>query len=54
MIVKLNRIVQERVKKVPVTEGSPLSVVTQVPVTGDVREDPMETTRVGLHLWMQP
>jgi predicted nuclease with TOPRIM domain len=26
------------VKKVPTTEGAPLSVATQVPVTGDVRE----------------
>jgi hypothetical protein len=39
--------VQERVKKVPTTEGAPLSVVTQVPVTGDVREDPVATTREG-------
>jgi hypothetical protein len=38
---------QERVKKVPTTEGAPLSVVTQVPVTGDVREDPVATTREG-------
>jgi predicted nuclease with TOPRIM domain len=34
-------------KKGSTAEGAPLSVVTQVPVTGDVREDPMETTRVG-------
>jgi hypothetical protein len=42
---KTRRIVQERVKKVPTTEGAPLSVVTQVPVIGDVREDPVATTR---------
>jgi hypothetical protein len=51
---KTGRIVQERVKKVPVTEGAPISVVTQVPVIGDVREDPVATTKVVLHLWMQP
>jgi hypothetical protein len=38
---------QERVKKVPTTEGAPLSVVTQVPVTRDVREDPVATARAG-------
>jgi predicted nuclease with TOPRIM domain len=47
MIEKLTRIVQERVKKVPTAEGAPLSVVTQVPIIGDVREDPVATTKVG-------
>jgi hypothetical protein len=27
------------------TKGAPLLVVTQVPITGDVKEDPVETTR---------
>jgi hypothetical protein len=31
----------------PVMKGAPISVVTQVPVTGDVREDLVATTRVG-------
>jgi hypothetical protein len=44
---KYDRIVQERVKKVSTIEGSPLSVVTQVPVIGYVREDLMETTKEG-------
>jgi hypothetical protein len=39
--------VQERVKKVPTIEGAHLSVVTQVLVTSDVREDPVATTREG-------
>jgi hypothetical protein len=51
---KTSRIVQERVKKVPVTEGAPISVVTQVPVIGDVREDPVAKLGLVLHLWMQP
>jgi hypothetical protein len=44
---KTGQIVQERVKKVPAAEGAPLSVVTQVPITGDVRENPVATTREG-------
>jgi hypothetical protein len=36
--------VQEQVKKVLVTKGIPISVVTHVPLTGDVREDPIATT----------
>jgi small-conductance mechanosensitive channel len=43
---KTGWIIQERVKKFQ-HKGAPLSVVTQVPVTGDVREDPVETTREG-------
>jgi hypothetical protein len=39
--------VQEHVKKVSVTEGMPISVVTHVPVMGDVREDPIATTTTG-------
>jgi hypothetical protein len=34
-------------KKGSVEEGAPLSVVTQVPITGDVREDVVATTRAG-------
>jgi hypothetical protein len=44
---KIGRIVQEQVKKMPVLEGDHISVVTQVLVMGDVREDPVETTRAG-------
>jgi hypothetical protein len=44
---KIGRLVQERVKKVPVTKGAPISVVTQVLITGDVKEDLVETTRDG-------
>jgi hypothetical protein len=44
---KTGRILKERVKKVPMTKGAPLSVVTQVPNTGYVREHPMEKTREG-------
>jgi hypothetical protein len=44
---KTGRIVQEWVKKVSVTEGAPISVVTHVPVTGDVREDPISTAKAG-------
>jgi hypothetical protein len=41
---KTGRIIQERVKKIPAIEGAPLSVVTQVPVTRDVRENPVATS----------
>jgi len=41
-------IVQDKVKKVLVTEGASISVVTHVPVTGDVREDTIATTMVVL------
>jgi len=39
--------VQERVKRAPTTKGAHFSMVTQVPITGYVREDPVEKTRVG-------
>jgi hypothetical protein len=45
---KTGRIVQEQVRKVPTTEGMPISVVTHVPVTGDVRENPIATTTVDI------
>jgi hypothetical protein len=44
---KTSRIMQERVKNMSVMEGDPISVITQVPVMRDVREDPMETTIAG-------
>jgi predicted nuclease with TOPRIM domain len=44
---KTGGIVQERVKKMLVMKGDTISVVTRVPVIGDVREDILETTRVG-------
>jgi hypothetical protein len=40
--------VQERVKKVPTVEGDNLLVVNKVPITGDVKEDHVETTREGV------
>lgn len=44
---RTGRIMQEQVKKVPTTEGMPLSVVTHVPVIGDVRENPIAMAMVG-------
>jgi len=44
---KMGWIVQERVKKIPASKGAHLSVVTQVLVTGDVRENPVATAREG-------
>jgi hypothetical protein len=41
---KTGKIVQEKIKKVPTTQGMPISVLTQVPITGDVRENPIATT----------
>jgi hypothetical protein len=42
---KTGRIMEERVKKVPVIEGVPISVVTQVPIIGDVKEDHVATCK---------
>jgi hypothetical protein len=42
---KMGQIVQERVNKVTTTKGDPLSVVTQVPITGDVTENPVAKKR---------
>jgi hypothetical protein len=42
---KTSRILQERLKKVPTTKGSPISMVTQVPVIGYFREDPVAIAR---------
>jgi hypothetical protein len=44
---KNGRIMQEKFKNIPVMEGVTLLVFTQVPVTRDVREDPVAKTRVG-------
>jgi len=44
---KTGQIVEERVKKFPAAKGAPLLVITQVPITRDVRENPMATTRAG-------
>jgi hypothetical protein len=44
---KSGKIVQEKVKKVPTTQGMSISVLTQVPIIGDVRENPIATASVG-------
>jgi hypothetical protein len=38
---KLGKLVQERVNKVLTTQGMPISVLTQVPITRYVRENPI-------------
>jgi hypothetical protein len=40
---KTDKIMQEQLKKVPTTEGIPILVVTHVPITRDVRENPIVT-----------
>jgi hypothetical protein len=42
---KASRIVQKQVKKMPLMEGDPISIVTQVTFTGDVRKDHVATCR---------
>jgi hypothetical protein len=44
---KISRIVKEQVKKISLTEGEPISVVTHVPVTGYVRKYLAATTTTG-------
>jgi hypothetical protein len=41
------RIVEEQVKKVPVTGGNPILVLTQTPITGNGSEDPITIASVG-------
>jgi hypothetical protein len=48
---KIDKIVQEQVKKLLVTEGMPILVFTHVPVMGDEREDPIDTSYN--HSWIQ-
>ena len=45
--IKTGRIVQERVKNMPVMEGDLISVVTHVSITRDVRKDLLVTAREG-------
>jgi hypothetical protein len=44
---KTGKIMQEQVKKVPTTQGMPILVLTQVPITRDVRENPIATATTG-------
>jgi hypothetical protein len=44
---KTRNIVQETIKKVPTTQGMPISILTQVPITGDVRKNSIATTTTG-------
>jgi len=39
--------VQEKVRKVPTTQGIPISVIAQVPITGDIRENPIASATAG-------
>jgi hypothetical protein len=41
------KIVQEQVKKVPVTGGNPISVLTQTPIIGNVSEDLVTIASTG-------
>jgi len=40
-------IMQEQIKKVKTNQGIPISVLTQVSIIGDVRENPIATAIVG-------
>jgi hypothetical protein len=44
---KSGKLVQEQIKKVPITQGMSISVLTQVLMTRNVRENPIATTSVG-------
>jgi hypothetical protein len=41
------KIMKEQLKKVPTIEGIPISVVTRIPIMGDVRENPIATATTG-------
>jgi hypothetical protein len=45
--IKTGKIVQEKVRKVPTTQGIPISVLAQVPVTGYIRENPIASATAG-------
>jgi hypothetical protein len=44
---KTGKIMQEKVNKVLTTQGMLISVLMQVPITGDVRENPIATASAG-------
>jgi hypothetical protein len=44
---KIGKIVQEQVKKIPTAQGMPISVLTQVPITRDVMENPIAIATVS-------